>query len=688
MNPTAHRNRLASESSLYLQQHATNPVDWYPWGDEALGLARTLDRPILLSIGYSACHWCHVMERESFENEEIAALMNERFVCIKVDREERPDLDHLYMKALQGMTGRGGWPMTVFLTPDGRPYYAGTYFPPDDRNGMPGFPRVLVGVSTAWAEQREEVLGSADRVGAFLREDAQGKTEASPLNEGRFLEAAGLLLESMDTEHGGFGKAPKFPGSMALTMLLDAEVLQPSDSRRRLLQLSLDRMAAGGIRDHLGGGFHRYSVDRIWLVPHFEKMLYDQALLAKLYLDAGRYFDEPEHVAVAADIFEYVLREMTSAEGGFHATQDADSEGEEGKFFVWSNAEIEEVLGADRARFFCGVYDVTEAGNFEGHNILQRIIPRGKIGSGGVDAREAALADCRAMLFRHRTGRVAPGRDDKVVADWNGLMISALALGGQILDRPHWISAAERAADFVRAAMMNADGLLHVYAAGVAKVPAFLDDYAFFGRGCLDLFQASGRQSDLATAQFCAARLLDGFRHESGQGFCFTSATGEHLIARTRDLFDGAVPAGNSVAAELLLRLWALTGEAEYLEAGEGVLDRFVGDALMNPYGGSHLLAVAERHRRGWRTVVLVGEPDLCEPLAAAARKTYDPGRMVFRVDDPSAEWLPSALRGKMVRPGQALAYVCAGSTCSVPLAGEEDLEKFLNGPDATGGRG
>lgn len=684
MNPTPHRNRLAFESSLYLQQHASNPVDWYPWGDEALGLARTLDRPILLSIGYSACHWCHVMERESFENQEIAALMNERFVCIKVDREERPDLDHLYMKALQGMTGRGGWPMTVFLTPDGRPYYAGTYFPPEDRNGMPGFPRVLVGVSTAWAEQREAVLGSADRVGAFLREDAQGGAEASGLSEERFLEAAGLLLESMDTEHGGFGKAPKFPGSMALTLLLDAEVLEPSENRRRLVRLSLDRMAAGGIRDHLGGGFHRYSVDRVWLVPHFEKMLYDQALLAKLYLDAARHFDEPEHAAVAAEIFEYVLREMTSPEGGFHATQDADSEGEEGKFFVWSKAEIEQVLGAERARLFCRAYDVTETGNFEGHNILQRILPRGEM----TDAVEAELADCRASLFRHRSGRVAPGRDDKVVADWNGLMISALALGGQVLDRPQWVSAAGRAADFVRRAMMNADGLLHVYAGGVAKVPAFLDDYAFFGRGCLDLFEAGGRESDLGTALLCATRLLDEFRHESGQGFCFTSATGEPLIARTRDLFDGAVPAGNSVAAELLLRLWALTGEEKYLEAGEGVLGRFVGEASANPYGGSHLLAIAERHRRGWRTVVVVGEPDRSDPLVAVARKAYDPGRMVFRVADPSAEWLPSALRGKMVRPGQALAYVCAGSTCSVPLAGEEDLENFLNGPDATGGRG
>ncbi len=685
MNPTSHRNRLASESSLYLQQHASNPVDWYPWGDEALGLARTLDRPILLSIGYSACHWCHVMERECFENEEIAALMNERFVCIKVDREERPDLDHLYMKALQGMTGRGGWPMTVFLTPDGRPYYAGTYFPPEDRNGMPGFPRVLIGVSTAWAEQRDAVLDSADRVGAFLREDAQEGAGESSLNEARFLEAAGLLLESMDSEHGGFGKAPKFPASMALTLLLDAEVLEPNEDRRRLLQLTLGRMAAGGIRDHLGGGFHRYSVDGVWLVPHFEKMLYDQALLAKLYLNAARYFDEPVYAEVAAEIFEYVLREMTSGEGGFHATQDADSEGEEGKFFVWSKAEIENVLGGDRARLFCRAYDVSEAGNFEGHNILQRILPRGELGKGGA---EAELAECRAMLFRHRVGRVAPGRDDKVVADWNGLMISALALGGRVLDQPHWILAAERAADFVRGAMMNADGLRHVYAGGVAKVPAFLDDYAFFGRGCLDLFEASGRESDLGAALFCAGRLLDEFRHESGQGFCFTSATGEHLIARTRDLFDGAVPAGNSVAAELLLRLWALTGEEEYLEAGEGVLGRFVGEALANPYGGSHLLAIAERHRRGWRTVVLVGEPDRCERLAAVARKTYDPGRMVFRVADPSAEWLPSALRGKMDRPGQALAYVCVGSTCSVPLAGEEELEKFLNGPDATGGRG
>lgn len=666
-----HRNRLASESSAYLLQHASNPVDWYPWGDEALDLARRLDRPILLSIGYSACHWCHVMERESFENPEIARLMNEHFVCIKVDREERPDVDHVYMKALQGMTGRGGWPMTMFLTPDGRPFYAGTYFPPEDRGGMPGLPRVLLGVSRTWADKRDEVGESADRVVAFLSGD-RAETGPAVFDESALEQASSTLASFMDAEHGGFGRAPKFPGTMALSLLMESELSRPDPGRRALVQLTLDRMAAGGIRDHLGGGFHRYSVDRVWLVPHFEKMLYDQALLATLYLDAGRFFRERRYASVAEEILDYVVREMTDEGGGFFSAQDADSEGEEGKFFVWTPEEIAGVLGSERAEAFCEAYGVTAAGNFEGRTILHlpvsRPLPDDLLGAG--------LKRSREQLLDARSRRVPPATDRKIVADWNGLMISAMARGGRALGRRDFVAAAERAAAFVGSAMIDESGLKHVHAGGSSRVPGFLDDHAFFGRACLDVFEVRPQPGLLRTAVWCADRLLAEFAGEDG-GFWFTGSRGENLVARTCDLHDGAVPAGNSVAAELMLRLWSLTGEERYRRAGQGVVDRFLADALRNPYGSAHLLAVAERSRRGWRTVAVVGEPDARERLSDAARDVYDPASTVIAFDSDE-DWLPAALRGKAAPPAGARAYVCEAATCSAPVGEPAELVRLL----------
>jgi len=681
MEPGPHRNRLASESSAYLLQHASNPVDWYPWGDEALQLARRLDRPILLSIGYSACHWCHVMERESFENPEIASLMNANFVCIKVDREERPDIDHLYMKALQGMTGRGGWPMTMFLTPDARPFYAGTYFPPEDRGGMAGFPRVLTGVSRTWAEKPDEVADSAGRVVAFLASEVDSGSQVGALDEGSLREATASLTSAMDAEHGGFGRAPKFPGTMALILLMEAEISSTDPNRHELVRRSLDRMAAGGIRDHLGGGFHRYSVDRVWLVPHFEKMLYDQALLAGLYLEASRCFRDEAYATVAAEILDYVVREMTSADGGFFSAQDADSEGEEGKFFVWTAAEIRDVLGLERAARFCEAYRVGEAGNFEGQSILHRSPLDGDLSRtvGIEDAQlEAELAADRSLLLRHRGRRVAPATDRKIVVDWNGLMISAMARGGQLLERGDLVDVAARAVTFIRSSLMDSSGLKHVHAGEVSRVPAFLDDYACFGRACLDLFAVSPRKEFLATAMECADRLLEDFLDTKAGGFYFTGARSETLVARTCDLHDGAVPAGNSVAAELLLRLWSLTGEERYRGAGQRVLDRFLGDSLRNPYGGSHLIAVAERARRGWRTVVVVGEREARDRLSAAAVAIFDPGCTVVAVDELEADWWPAAVRGKKAPPQGAWAYVCEGSTCSLPLATPEQVRDSL----------
>jgi uncharacterized protein YyaL (SSP411 family) len=670
-DPGKHRNRLSAESSAYLLQHAGNPVDWFPWGDEALELARRTNRPILLSIGYSACHWCHVMERECFENEAIAALMNEHFVCIKVDREERPDVDHLYMKALQGMTGRGGWPMTMFLTPDARPFYAGTYFPPEDRSGMPGFPRVLAGVAKTWAEQPDDAKKAAARVLAFVADRGEAGATERALDRAELLEAAASLTSSMDAANGGFGRAPKFPGTMALSLLLQAEIVESDAERRGLVKRSLDRMAAGGIRDHLGGGFHRYSVDQVWLVPHFEKMLYDQALLAAVYTDAARFFDEPRYAEVALEILDYVVREMTSPDGGFYSAQDADSEGEEGKFFVWSKAEIEEVLGARRALAFCETYGVTAEGNFEGRNILH-------LASGSPQAATDGLEASRKLLLERRSHRVPPATDRKIVVDWNGLMISAMARAGVAFGRADLVEAAARAAAFCRTFATDPAGLKHVHPAGSARIPAFLDDYAFFGRACLDLLEARPEAVHLETARSCADRLLDGFLDTERGGFYFTELRGEALVARTCDLHDGAVPAGNSVAAELLLRLWTLTGEERYRRAAQGVIDRFLAEALRVPYGGSHLLGVAERLRRGLRTVIVVGEQAARERLSAAARAVYDPSSTVFALEKVGERWQPEAFQGKATPANGAAAYVCEGSTCSLPISGQAELARAL----------
>jgi len=683
MIPASYRNRLADEASLYLRQHAANPVDWYPWGPEALERARLEDRPILLSVGYSACHWCHVMERESFENTEIAALMNELFVCIKVDREERPDIDQVYMKAVQAMTGRGGWPMTVFLTPQGRPIYAGTYFPPEDRGPIPGLAKVLAGVARAYAERREEVLASAQRVADFLNQENADERSAVPPTEEAVIVAAEGLASVMDSEYGGFGEAPKFPGAACLTLLLDAQRSAPDAERARMIKLSLDRMASGGIYDHIGGGFHRYSVDRRWRVPHFEKMLYDQALLAKLYLDAWCVFREPGYAGVVAGILDYVLREMTDPAGGYYATQDADSDGKEGKFFVWTREEIAEVLGADTAELFCEVYGVTSGGNFEGLSVLCRAISpdelRERLGSGAVAAEEI-LARSRVRLYERREQRARPGRDEKIVTDWNGLMISAMAIAGRLFARPDYLESAARAADFVRAQLFKGSRARHIFADGSGRVEGFLDDYAFFGRGCLDLFEAGGRREDFETAESCARELLRGFEDKVRGGFFFTSSSGEPLVARTRDLIDGAVPSGNSVAAELLLRTWVLTGKDEYRRAGERVLCTFGGEAVDNPYGGSHLLSVVVRSRRGWATVVIVGDGPRDCAIERAATAAYHPEVGVYYVcaQDGSQSWLPSALAGKSSVDGKPTAYLCRGATCGTPILEPSELVSQL----------
>ncbi|MFT4570956.1 MAG: hypothetical protein ACI8TX_001559 [Hyphomicrobiaceae bacterium] len=676
MSDPKFQNRLASQTSLYLQQHASNPVDWYPWGEEALERSRVEDKAILISVGYSACHWCHVMERECFENEKIAALMNDLFVCVKVDREERPDLDGLYMKALQAMTGRGGWPMTVFLSPDGRPFYAGTYFPPEDRGNMPGFGRVLLGVARAWREDRDKVLESADRVVEFLRADRE-TGDPTQLSKSGFLNAARGLRESMDSEWGGFGSAPKFPGSMCLDLLLAADPLEPDNNDTALVRTALDRMAWGGVYDHLGGGFHRYSVDRFWLVPHFEKMLYDQALLAPLYAQAWKRFREPLYREIALGVLEYVDREMTSPQGGYFSTQDADSEGVEGKFFVWNLSEVRQVIDDADADLFCAVYGVTEQGNFEGKTILNRVLgideAAKRFGLEPDDVRDR-LQKARGELFSHRSSRIAPGRDEKILADWNGLMIGAMATVGRLFGRGDLVKSAAKALDYLREEQMAGGRLIHSVADRKGGVGGFLDDYAFVGRGAVECFLSLGRPQDLQLAKTCADALLERFADQERGGFWFTADDAESLLTRSRDLYDGAIPSGNSVAAELLLRLWQLTGEDRYRIPGERTVDAFLSEALANPHGSAHLVGVAERHRRGYISVVVVGEG----PLVQAALENPAPEVSVLQVLEGGGQVPLELVRSKVTVEGSPAAYVCRGTICEAPVTDVEDLRGLL----------
>jgi uncharacterized protein YyaL (SSP411 family) len=676
-----HRNRLADEPSLYLRQHGHNPVNWFPWAPEALNLARIEDKPILLSIGYSSCHWCHVMERESFEDERIARLMNELYVCIKVDREERPDLDNIYMKTVQMMTGHGGWPMTVFLRPDLKPFYAGTYYPPEDRGNMPGFPRVLVGVERAYREDAAKIGERADQVVALLEEGSKGRESSSQVSSLSICEVAAKLAGVMDAEEGGFGSNPKFPNTLALSFLLEAQRIDAQANHASLVKVALDKMAAGGIYDHLGGGFHRYSVDRYWLVPHFEKMLYDQALLADVYVEAWQRFGEPAYRDTLLGIGNYLCREMVGAGGGYFATQDADSEGVEGKFFVWTPDEVAAVVGEEDAELVCRYFDVTDEGNFEGKNILHPIIEIADLAR-MFDREPAdvtrALAAASATMLLERAERIAPVTDEKHLADWNGLMIGAMAQAGAVLDVGEFVDSARAAADFVRAEMIVDGRLMHFYADGACRVPAFLDDYAFFGRGCLELFFAGGREADLQSATASADAILERYEDGAAGGFYFTAEDSDAPLMRSRELSDSAVPSGNAVATELLLRLWQLTGDDRYRLAGERSLEALLPAALTNPHGGGHLLNVALKHRRGYGVVVIAhADTRAGRELTRRARELPAPEISVLPIAGAEPDWLPAPVRGKTFGD-QAAAHLCRGTTCMMPTSSADELELLM----------
>ena len=677
-----HTNRLIHETSPYLLQHAHNPVDWYSWGPEALEYARRENKPILLSIGYSACHWCHVMERESFEDERIAAIMNEHFVCIKVDREERPDLDHIYMSAVQMLTGHGGWPLTVFLTPAGEPFWGGTYFPPVDRHGMAGFPRVLLGVSEAYRQKQAEVRNSVEQILAGLQHGEQHDASPADLPTDLPLTAARALTRHYDEQHGGIGGAPKFPNTMVFSLFLRA--WQTTGDRKFLdmVVATLRSMAAGGIYDQIGGGFHRYSVDAKWLVPHFEKMLYDNALLVRLYLEGYQATGDRGLAQVVRETLEYVRREMTHPGGGFYAAQDADSEGAEGKFFVWTPDEVAAAVGSEHAEIVCRFYDVTPAGNFEHKNILncpadleqlaailQR--PAGEIAT--------IVTGARARLLSARLQRVAPARDEKIITSWNALMIGAFAEAYKVLGEDAYREAADRAVRFIDTNLYREGRLLRTWTAGEAKLDGYLDDYAFLVNALLDLYEGTADLALVTRAAELATTILDRFEDPEHGGFFFTGTGHEALVHRPKPVFDGSIPSGNSAAVQGLLRLFYYLGDERFLTAAERAIRSFGAGMTKNPFGFAHMIGVADFYLRKPREIVIVGrlnDPATTE-LCSRIHGTYVPSKTVVVADPASAQRLPVA-DGKTQVDGRVTAYVCHGYTCSTPVTSWSALEPLL----------
>ncbi len=662
-------NRLASETSPYLLQHKDNPVDWYPWGEEALERAVELDRPILLSIGYSACHWCHVMERESFENDEIARFMSEHFVCIKVDREERPDVDAIYMEAVQAMTGHGGWPLTAFCDPDGVPFYTGTYFPPEPRQGMPSFPMVLEAVVQSWGTQREKIRNAAERIRGQLGTAARIDPESEPLSPGLLDAAVEQFRATADMHNGGFGSAPKFPPASTLEFLL-------ARGETEVVELTLDRMAAGGIHDQIGGGFARYSVDPVWLVPHFEKMLYDNALLARVYLHGYQALGHSRWRQVTERTLDWMLAEMRGTEGGFFSALDADSEGVEGKFYVWTPEEIREVLG-DEADVVSAHYGVTDRGNFEGANILHL--------ARGADAEPpAGIDEARRALYEVRSKRVWPGLDDKRLLAWNALAIAALADAGAVLGRDDYLDAARGAAEFIWTQMRDADGnLLRTWKEGEAKLNAYLEDHAFLVEALLTLYESSFEQHWFDAARETADRMIARFADPERGGFFTTSDDHEQLITRRKDIDDHPIPSGSSSAAYGLLRLEALTGEAGYGERARSVFALYGRVAARHPNAVAHLLRAIDFDQAGVREVALVAPADdgglaALGELAAIVRAELRPH--VVLAGGVEGTDSPELMAQRRAVEGAAAAYVCERFACRAPVTDPAALAAALDG--------
>jgi uncharacterized protein YyaL (SSP411 family) len=682
-----HTNRLIRETSPYLQQHAHNPVDWYPWGEEALAKAKAEDKPILLSIGYSACHWCHVMEHESFEDERIAELMNTHFVNIKVDREERPDLDQIYQYVVQMFGVGGGWPLTMFLTPDQEPFYGGTYFPPDDRFGRPGFPKVLEAVARYYRERKAEIRQTTQQVKQGLQGLSSFTASARPLHKSTIENAVRKLNNSFDDAHGGFGTQPKFPNPMNLALFLRYWRASGNESYLRMALLALQKMAQGGIYDQLGGGFHRYSVDAHWLVPHFEKMLYDNAQLIRLYADAHRITKERFYRQVVVETVAYVRREMLHPDGGFYATQDADSEGEEGKFFVWTPAQIHAILGPDVGEIFCRAYGVDERGNFEhGTSILHRVVSPEWIArefGHNAAAVEQMLGEARQKLFAAREQRVKPFRDEKIIVAWNGLMISALLDAAALLDDAAIEHDALRSIDFILTHLVREGELLHSYKDGPASIPAYLDDYAAFVGCLLDAFEMTGERRYLELAERFHRQAMAYFWDEVQGGFFLTGPAHEELIQRPKDPFDHAVPGGNSLATHNLLRLYYYTGEEEHLQQAERTLRLFRDAMEENPFSFGHMLGALDFYLETPREIAIVGRRGAADTqaLLRVVHETYLPNKILLLIDPAAGagDAFAHLPLGEMTQlEGKATAYVCHNFACSAPTTEAATLANLL----------
>ena len=679
-------NRLSEETSPYLLQHANNPVDWYPWSAEALELAKNQNKPIFLSIGYSTCHWCHVMAHESFEDEQIAKIMNQYFISIKVDREERPDIDSIYMQAVQMMTGSGGWPLSVFLTPEGKPFYGGTYFPPKDSFGRPGFDNVLLAVANAWKNNREDLVNSAAKISQILSD--KSASSKIKLSEDMLKNAVTHLEDTFDPRHGGFGIAPKFPQPSNLLVLLRSLFRTRDDKILNIITKTLDKMAKGGIYDHLGGGFHRYSTDAIWLVPHFEKMLYDQALLSKVYLEAYQVTGNSEYALVAREIFEYVLSGLRDAQGGFYSAEDADSEGEEGTFYLWDPKETIDILGEDTAKIFNEYYDVTKRGNFE-HNksilhIEKPITELNKEFKTNPETIRAALQESRKKLFAIRAKRIRPHRDEKIITAWNGLMISSLSLGGAVLGESKYSQAAEKAAEFVLTKVRKNNRLMRYYGKGKAVQLAVLNDYAFMITGLLDLYESTFDAKWLLEAKNLSDQMIELFIDKENGGFFLTGKDSEKLLIRNIPDYDGAVPSGNSAAAAALLRLGQLTMDLEFTRQGEKVLNAFSNQLKQSPAHLTYMLVALDFWIGPRQEIVITGnrESNDTKDMIKLLHETFLPKTVIILHEQEQAgktiENIIPFIKSQNMINNRATAYVCENFACNQPVNSLEDFEQVL----------
>jgi len=680
-SPKKHTNHLINETSPYLLQHAHNPVDWYPWGEEAFAKAKAEDKPVLVSIGYSACHWCHVMEHESFEDEETARVMNEHFVNIKVDMEERPDVDQIYMTFVQLTTGRGGWPMNVFMTADKLPFFGGTYFPPVSRYNMPGFMQILVSVAEAYRDKRDELMHSANDILGEMRR--VGLSEFSPvgLSVEQLDTAFNSFARTFDAVNGGFGGAPKFPPSMSLEFLLRYYKRTGNENALDIVKKTAGKMAYGGICDQLGGGFHRYAVDSIWLVPHFEKMLYDNAQLIRVYLHLYQITKDELYKRVAGETLAYVMREMLDETGAFYSTQDADSEGVEGKFFVWTPEEIEEILGEKDAQIFSFFYDVSEEGNFEEKNILNIKVSAAetaKLFKLTEDELNEILSRGRKRLFAEREKRIKPFRDEKVLTAWNGLMLAAFAEAAAVLEREDLLNVARRNADFVLENLQKDGRLLRTWKDGEAKLNAYLEDYANFADGLLELYQASGETKYLKEAKRLADVMVTEFWDEERGGFFFTSNDHEELLVRTKDYTDNASPSGNSAAADVFLKLAKLVGDERYERFAVTVLRLTAPQIGRYPQGFGRALSAIEFYISKVKEIVIIGKKG--SDLEKEIFREFLPGKVVVLSENAQAdaEFIP-LLQGRGMIDGKPTAYVCEDFVCQRPVTAVDELKGQLD---------